>query len=309
MKTIYTLIIILLAYNLSWAQSDSIVVNTSDRVNVKVDNDVLIIKNDSLNKEGSVVRIYNEKSGGDTTVIELGSYDIVIQDESIELNRRKSRDCESSWHELTYWAGLDIGVNGYIMPDGSFNLPNGEDYDFMELNWGNSRSFSINPVEWKIKFYKNYIGLTTGLGIEWNSYRLLDLDWKMAYNADSTYGVYDPAKGTNKSKFRLTYINAPLLLEFNTSKYRKNNFHIAAGVVVGWKIGGMYKQRYENESGKHKDKTYGNFNVNPFRFNAMVRMGYGSVNLFATYSINPLFREGTGPELYQFSAGITIVGW
>ncbi len=309
MRAIYTLIIILLASVSSYGQSDSIIVNTSDHVTVLVKEGQVEIAKDSVDKKVNYIRVSSDSERNDTTLIEFGSYDIVIQDESIELNRRKSKVGGSSWHELTYWAGIDIGVNGYIMPDGSFNLPNTDDYDFLELNWGNSRSFAINPVEWKIKLHKNYIGLTTGLGVEWNSYRLLDLDWKTAFNADSTYGVYDPNKGTNKSKLRLIYINAPLLLEFNTSKYRKNNFHIAAGVVVGWKIQGMYKQRYENEGGKHKDKTYGNFNVNPFRFNAMVRLGYGSVNLFASYSINQLFREGTGPELYQFSTGITIVGW
>lgn len=309
MKTIYTLIILLLFCGSAFSQTDTIVVDVNDRVSVIVEEGEIDIVNDSTTGEINYIKVHNHGYDADTTVIEIGSYDIVIQDESIELNRRKHKGGGSSWHELTYWAGLDIGVNGYIMPDGNFTLPRGDEYDFLALNWGNSRTFSINPVEWKIKLYKNYIGITTGLGIEWNNYRLRYLDWKMAYNADSTYGVLDPDKGTNKSKFRLTYINVPLLLEFNTSKYRKNSFHIAAGVTVGWRIGGMYKQRYRNESGKHKDKTYGSFNVQPFRANAMVRVGYGGLNLFATYSLNPLFVKGTAPELYQFSAGITIVGW
>jgi hypothetical protein len=284
-----------------------------DQVPVIIDDvDVEIISDtiqDDDDDNVEYIRIYNKNKGRDTTIIAIGSYDIVIQDESIELNRNKSKGKESSWHKLTYWAGIDIGVNGYIMPNGSFELPKGDEYDFLALNWGNSRTFSINPVEWKIKIYENFIGITTGLGIEWNSYRLRNLDWKMAFNADSTYGVYDPNKGTNKSKFRLIYINAPFLLEFNTSRYRKNNFHIAVGVVIGWRIQSMYKQRFQNNSGKHKDKTIGTFNVQPFRLNSMVRIGYGSLNLFATYGLNPLFRKGTAPELYQFSAGITIIGW
>lgn len=309
MKTIYTLIIILFSSLHSFSQSDTIVVNVDDQVSVIVDDSDVEIISDTTDKNVEYIRIYSDKKGRDTTIIEIGSYDIVIQDESIELNRNKRKGSPSNWHKLTYWAGLDIGVNGYIMPDGSFNVPPGDEYAYLDLNWGNSRTFSINAVEWKIKIHKNYIGITTGLGIEWNSYRLRDLDWKMAYNADSTYGVYDPDKGTNKSKFRLIYINAPLLLEFNTSRYRKNNFHIAAGVVVGWRIQSMYKQRYENNSGKHKDKTLGTFNAQSFRFNSMVRFGYGGLNLFVTYSLNQLFREGTGPELYQVSAGITIIGW
>ena len=309
MKAFYTLLIALFISQGILAQSDTIVVSVEDTVQVKVNDGTVELVKDSINGQVQYIKIQEEGENADTTIIEIGSFDIVIQDEAIEVSKRKSKRGGDSWRKLTYWAGLDIGVNGYIMPDGSFELPRGEEYDFLAIDWGNSRTFSINPVEWKIKLYKNYIGITTGLGIEWNNYRLRYLDWKMAYNADSTYGVYDPNKGTNKSKFRLTYINAPFLLEFNTSKYRKNNFHIAAGVVIGWRIGGMYKQRYRNESGNHKDKTYGDFNVQPWRFNAMVRVGFGGLNLFATYGINPLFRSNTAAELYQFSAGITIIGW
>jgi hypothetical protein len=305
MKAIYTLIL-LLSFSFLNAQSDTIVVNVDDHVNVIVDKDMEINK-DSTRKVTSI-KVYSDNDYDDTTVVEIGSYDIIIMDESVELKRRHSKK-GSSWQELTYWAGLDIGVNGYVTEDGSFDLPRGDDYDYLALNWGNSRTFSINPVEWKVKIYKNYIGITTGLGLEWNNYRLRYLDWKTAFNADSTYGVHDPGKGTNKSKLRMTYINAPFLLEFNTSKFRKNNFHIAMGVVVGWRIETMYKQRSYNESGKHVDKTTGNFNAHPFRFNAMVRLGYGGLNLFATYSINPMFREGTAPTLHQVSFGITIVGW
>lgn len=309
MKTIYRLIIILLAPILAKAQSDTININVNDQVSVVIEDEKVEVVTDTTNGNVEYIRVYSDSRGSDTTTIEFGSYNIVIQDDAIELNRNKKRNRKSSWRELTYFAGLDIGVNGYIMPDGSFELPKGDEYDFLALNWGNSRTFSINPLEFKIKIYENFIGITTGLGIEWNSYRLRDLDWKMAFNADSTYGVYDPNKGTNKSKFRLTYINAPFLLEFNTSRYRKNNFHFAAGVVIGWRIQSMYKQRYENNSGNHKDRTVGSFNMHPFRFNAMVRMGYGGLNLFATYSINQMFRAGTAPELYQVSAGITIIGW
>lgn len=307
MKAIYTLIILFLSFTMIKAQTDTVVVNVDDHVTVVIEEGELELEKDSTGKVTSI-KVYSDSYKGDTTIIAVGSYDIIIQDDYVEVTRsRKGK--KSDWHELTYWAGLDIGVNGYIMPDGSFDLPRGDDYDFLALNWGNSRTFSINAVEWKIKIFKNYIGITTGLGLEWNNYRLRYLDWKTAYNADSTYGVYDPNKGTNKSKLRMTYINAPFLLEFNTSKYRKNNFHIAMGVVIGWRIETMYKQRYHNEGGKQKDRTIGDFNMHPFRYNAMVRVGYGGLNLFATYALNPMFRTGTAPELHQVSVGITIVGW
>jgi hypothetical protein len=310
MKRIFTLLIAsLLTINLN-AQTDTLVVDVeNDKVNIVVDTSTTVrIKTEKSDEDNTTyIRINDvEINVPDTTVIEIGSYSIQFNDDYAEVKREKKKSKPSSWRKLTYWAGLDIGINGYVTSDFDFDVS--EEAEFMELNWANSRTFSINPVEWKVKIYRNYIGVLLGLGLEWNSYRLRNLDYAMAFNADSTYGVTPTNTGVNKSKFRMTYINAPFLLEFNTSEYRKNNFHIALGVVVGWRIDTMYKQRYRDD-GKHKDKTVGHWNAHPFRFNAMVRIGFGGLNLFATYGLNEMFRSGAGPELYQFSAGITMVGW
>lgn len=308
MKIFFTLVFTLLFVFVN-AQTDTLVVDVeNDKVNIVVDTTTIKIKTEQAkNNNSTYIRIKDvEINVPDTTVIQIGNYSIEFNDDYAEVKRKKKEKKPSSWRKLTYWAGLDIGVNGYVTSDFDFDVS--EEAEFMALNWGNSRTFSINPVEWKIKIYHNYIGVLLGLGLEWNSYRLRKLNYEMAFNADSTYGITPTNLGVNKSKFRITYINAPFLLEFNTSQYRKNNFHIAAGVVVGWRINTMYKQRYEDD-GKHKDKTKGNWNVQPFRFNAMVRIGFGGLNLFATYGLNEMFRPGSGPELYQFSAGITMIGW
>jgi hypothetical protein len=49
--------------------------------------------------------------------------------------------------------------------------------------------------------------------------------------------------------------------------------------------------------------------MQPFRWDAYAGIGWGIINLYATYSLNPLFRENRGPELYPFSVGITLVNW
>ena len=291
MKKLYTLLITFLFINVN-AQTDTLVVDVeNDQVNIVVDTSTVIVKTEKSDDGNSTyIRINDiEINVPDTTVIQIGNYSIEFNDDYAEVKRKKKEKEPSSWRKMTYWAGLDIGVNGYVTSDFDFDVS--DEAEFMALNWGNSRTFSINPVEWKIKIHHNYIGIVLGLGLEWNSYRLRNLNYAMAFNADSTYGVTPTNSGVNKSKFRVTYINAPFLLEFNTSQYRKNNFHISAGVVVGWRIDTMYKQRYRDD-GKHKDKTKGNWNVEPFRFNAMVRLGYGGLNLFATYGLNPLFSKG-----------------
>ena len=42
---------------------------------------------------------------------------------------------------------------------------------------------------------------------------------------------------------------------------------------------------------------------------ATARIGWGWVNVFATYSLTTLFKTDRGPELYPFSVGLTISDW
>lgn len=82
--------------------------------------------------------------------------------------------------------------------------------------------------------------------------------------------------------------------------------------------------RYSAESGKYelvdniqnpvspnnsKTKNFDDFHMQPFKFDATVRIGWGFVNLFATYSVNEMFKKGKGPEVYPWTIGITFVNF
>ena len=71
----------------------------------------------------------------------------------------------------------------------------------------------------------------------------------------------------------------------------------------------MYKQKYGRDGDDFKVKAKNDFQVSPYKLEAMLRVGYGKVNLFATYQITELFEEGHGPELYPFTAGVTLVAF
>jgi hypothetical protein len=65
-----------------------------------------------------------------------------------------------------------------------------------------------------------------------------------------------------------------------------------------------------NENGdRQKSRNNDDFNLNPFRVNASVRLGYGSFVLFANYALTPLFQKNEGPDLTAFSTGIRIIGF
>jgi hypothetical protein len=58
-----------------------------------------------------------------------------------------------------------------------------------------------------------------------------------------------------------------------------------------------------------KAKNYDDYYMNPFKWDATARIGWRFINLFATYSVNTLFKKDKGPELYPWTLGITFVNF
>ncbi len=197
----------------------------------------------------------------------------------------------------------------------------------MALEDANSRFFALNMWEQKIDFGSHHVGLFTGLGLEFVNYRLSN-NVQLAYNNDSVFGVQVISPEYRKNKLREIGLRVPLMLEFNTKRAplpteaqlrdgswkgndfsRKNNFHVAVGVVGSWYFDTMYKVKYRVEGETEKDRSKGDFNLLKYRLAARAQIGWGGLNLFAEYSLTPLFEEGTGPELIPVNAGIALVGF
>jgi len=56
----------------------------------------------------------------------------------------------------------------------------------------------------------------------------------------------------------------------------------------------------------YKRKVKDDFNVNPFKYDLIARIGYGKFTMFGTYSLSTLFESGKGPVVYPFTAGISL---
>ena len=150
--------------------------------------------------------------------------------------------------------------------------------------------------------------MVTGLGVGWNNFRFMtnELLVKGSDQVEHEPGLYD----YKKNKLTLTYLNVPFLMEFQTpSSRRSERFHLSAGVNVGLRIGSHTKQMVFVDGKREKFKEQSDFYVNPFRYEATARIGWGHINLFASYSLNQLFKDGKGPELYPFSVGIRLASF
>jgi hypothetical protein len=171
-------------------------------------------------------------------------------------------------------------------------------------------NFQLNPFEKDIHIYKNYVNLVIGLGFEWSQYEFSN---KTRLNADSSFttGSIDSTNAFNykKNRFKTTYVNIPVLLEFNTNKNPEKAFHLAVGVIGGYRLGSRTRQVLEQNANDIKLVRKDSYNLNPFRVNAHASIGYHNFTLYADYALTSLFESGKGPELYPFTLGVKLVSF
>ncbi len=204
-----------------------------------------------------------------------------------------------------HYAGLEIGLNNYVTSDNSMVLP--PEYAYMDLNTGKSWNWNINIIDYGFGLGTDKVGIVTGLGFEFINY---NFDGQNSIRKDpNTREIveYVPAYAGNitKSKFNMTYMTAPLLLEFQIPAPHKR-IYISAGVVGGLKLWSNTKIKYTVSGEKSKEKAKGDYNLSPLRWGLTARVGYRALGFYATYYMTPLFKPGTGPELYPFNIGFAF---
>lgn len=243
---------------------------------------------------------------GDTTKLKIGHNKVFIVGEDVHDSLKKHHDKDKF---KVYWSGIGLGVNGYLNAENKTVVPTG--YDFLDLDYRKSINVSVNILEHNFQLWKNHINLITGFGFDFANYRF-DNNYVLQPDLDAINGVYDSVIVYQKNKLSTTFLNVPLLLQFDTKtfgKKQKSTIHLSAGVVGGVRIGSHIKQVYEVNGAEYKPKTKDDFNLSPFRYSAMVRVGVGKLDLFASYALNGLFKEKEGPQLYPFTVGIMLVGF
>jgi hypothetical protein len=264
------------------------------------------------------------KDDGKTETITIGPYDVSIkQNQGIKWSKRKSKFDG-------HWGGIELGINGYNTAD--FNMEYPEGYEYLDLRFPKSMAFYLNLIELNIALAKNQKwGMLSGLGFEWHNYRFLHDVWLDTQN-NALQGYYINGAAVKKTKLMVSYMTVPLIFEFQTNNKSKfNSFHVGVGVVGGLRIGTHTKAKFENKNSSYylmetpdvpliipEDnhvsankimKEHNDFYLNPVKLDATARIGWSHINLFATYSLTPMFRENRAPELYPWSVGITLLGW
>jgi len=245
----------------------------------------------------------------DTIKFNWGDYNVYLIKSGIGVNgKEKSKRDTSKEHNKfrTYWAGFGLGVNGYLNANNGTKVPAG-----FNLDDAKSIDVTCNFLEQKIPLWKRHINIVTGMGFDFNNYRLNN-NYRLQKDSNKVAAVYDSAITFKKNKLMVAYLDIPLLLQFDTDpigRHHSRTIHFSAGLVGSMRIGSHTKQEYEIGGTNYSPKIHDSFDLNPFKYSAMVRIGYGKLDLFATYALSPMFAKNEGPQLYPFSVGITLVGF
>lgn len=238
--------------------------------------------------------IITDKSSNDTTVVISESQtDTSIVNNEDEDNPKKSKKFKS------HWAGIGIGVNGYLNESNEFSPKSADNY--LDLNQGKSWGVSLNFVEINIPIYKRYVGLATGIGFEFNNYRFLK-NIVLMEDSNQLYAINDSLINYSKNKLMVPWVTVPLLVEFQIPTSEKR-IHVAVGALGAVRIGGHTKTVYDYKGNDIQDKVKGEFHMNWLRYGLTAQIGYGKVGLYANYSLSSLFKTNEGPELYPWTAG------
>jgi hypothetical protein len=246
-----------------------------------------------------------KRTGKDTTRLKLGDKHLYLFDDDEKKKPGSDRvTAGDTDDEFKHFSGIELGINGYLGPNGVIDLD--KKYDYMEMDYGaRSIYWGINLFEKDFHLYKNYINLCTGLGFGFNTYQFRN---RISLNPDSSYTWYtnDSLIDYKKNKLKTSFVQAPLYFDFNFSKDPDKAFHVGLGVLFAYKMTSRTKQTYTINGQDYKEIRKDDYNINPFRYSAMLRVGYGHVTAFATYSLNTLFEYNRGPELYPFTCGVLI---
>lgn len=252
-----------------------------------------------------------------TKVISIGDVEITISDkegngnDNIEISIDDKDDYDEEEYDdyddddfkriKTRWLMLDIGINSFIQ-DGKFGTTGAE--SILEINAGKSFDFNLYVFKQRIGIIQNYVNLEYGLGFDFSNYGFAqNIALERNTNPLEVTMLADDID-LKKNKLHTTFLNVPLMINFETSHKKNKSFRVSAGVYAGILLGAKTKQK---DSAGDVTKIKDDFNVNRFRYGLTGQIGVGPINFFANYSLTPMFAEGLGDSLQPLTVGLSVI--
>ncbi len=251
----------------------------------------------------------------DSTTVTIGTWRITVKEdneggEDYSFDRIDDEDMDDvDDHYVdpfeTKWFLFDLGYNTYLNADYKTDVP--EAYNALEdqQTWG-SWDVNLHLFRQRLNMAKGYLNLNWGLSFEWHNYRY-NSDFKMLPKMDSVTLVFESTEGIpydfKKNRFSTTHFTIPVILGFETKPWDTDH---SFRMGFGYSPGLLWKGKTKIVEGGDTQKVKDDFNLEQFRHELNYMIGFGGLNLYASYDLNGMFVEGQGPELHPFSIGLII---
>lgn len=203
-----------------------------------------------------------------------------------------------------HWRGFHVGFMNFAkLPDA---------FDGMSLDPSGSFSLQFNFANHAINLSRRQnFGIVTGLGLEYQRFRFNDENNTLTKKDGHTglipvKSLYSDVNEIERSTFKNLYLTIPLLLEvqFPAAKRPAGRLYVSAGVMGGVRMHSKTKVIYnDSENDRQKQKQKGNFNVVPFKADAVARIGYSKISVWGSYTLTNLFKEKDMPDLNVYTIG------
>lgn len=251
----------------------------------------------------------------DTASIQIGKWKIVVKEKGsgndVDISLGKDGDNDDEYeiedyddHDIdnfeTDWILLSLGYNDFLNAENKLIV----DAPYEQLGnlrfWG-STDVNLDLFRSQIRFANDHLNIGYGIGLEWHHFRFND-DFSIL--ADTNILVLNSETiNYDKNKFNTTHLTLPLTFGFETKPWdTEESFRMYFGYDPGLRIRAKTKHKVSHNT----DKEIDDFNLESFRQEVNVMIGYGKFNLYASYDLTPMFKEAAGPELHPVSVGIVI---
>ncbi|MFM2200989.1 MAG: hypothetical protein RL040_189 [Bacteroidota bacterium] len=210
-------------------------------------------------------------------------------------------------YELNHFAGVDFGYCMLLDSRGSLNRDSTTDW--LSINNGRSLTWRLNILEAKARIYQDYVGIYTGFAVSYCSYGFTNNISIDVNDRSEVVGLpIDPeVRQFYKNKLRTTTLQIPVMIEFNTRKENKKNFHFAIGALGGLVSSVITKQKWETDDERFTERRKSKFRTTPYTLDLSFRIGYRKTALFFTYALTPLFKANEGFPVYPISFGVQLI--
>lgn len=247
---------------------------------------------------------YAQDTATDTTRIKVGNVTIIVEGDEDDDDNNTTNSTTEEQDTLgdieTTLFGLDLGMN-LMLQNGTTTF--GSKYNPIENRIGKSMHVGLHFLPTRINLVKHVVNLKTGLTLDVMNYRF-DNKTVMLPRTDSV-AVYFDSTGFQKSKLTATYLQIPLLLQFDTNpEEEERSFRFAFGGYGGLLIGSQTKLVTNTDE---KIKTEDDFNLNKIRYGVTARIGYGGFDLYVNYQLSELFSSKKDPGFTALTFGVNLL--